>query len=124
MAAGKRTLYNAFEGKNNVWDPFGIAKFDLSDLLFGQQILYLKSPIMNCPLPDVLGVRDGKMDGKVLGVPGSLDGPSDVPFRVGSYLQSDAMLKICVEVAHPLATPAEVAEKPHREATMEVGTKN
>ena len=80
----------------------------------------MKSPILNCPLPDVLGVRDGKMDGKLLGVPAALDGPNETPFKVGSYLNSDAMLKIRVEVAHPLSTPAQIAAKPHFDATMEV----
>ena len=73
---GKRTLHNAFDGRDKPRDPYGVARFDLSDLLLGQQILHLKAPIHNCPLPDVLGLREGgKQDGKLVGVAGAVDGP-------------------------------------------------
>ena len=78
--SGKRTLHSAFAGRQNAWDPHGVARFDLSELLLGQQLLFLKSPILNCPLPDVLGVRDagaGKLDGKLVGVAGAVDGPGE-----------------------------------------------
>lgn len=74
--SGKRTLHNPFKGRDRPWDPHGIAKFDLSGLLLGQQVMHLKSAVRPCVIPDVLGVRDGKQDGKLIGINGALDGPS------------------------------------------------
>lgn len=63
-----------------------MARFDLSDLLLGQQVLYIKSPILNCQTPDVLGLREGKLDGgKMVGVAGAVDGPGQSAFSV-SYM--------------------------------------
>ena len=107
--SGKRTIHNPFSGRSRPWDPCGIAKFDLSGLLLGQQVLHLKSPIHQCPSPDVLGLRDGQQDGKMVGVAGALDGPVATPLPVGHYLEANAMLKIRVEVAYPLTTPASTA---------------
>ena len=73
---GKRTLHNPFSGRDKPWDPYGIAKFDLSGLLLGQQVMNLKSAIRQCPTPDVLGIKDGKQNGKLIGVAGAVDGPS------------------------------------------------
>ena len=75
--AGKRTLHNPFSGRDKPWDPHGIAKFDLSGLLLGQQVMNLKSAIRQCPIPDVLGIKDGKQNGKLIGVAGAVDGPSE-----------------------------------------------
>ena len=84
--SGKRTLHSAFSenaGDVTPWDPYGVARFDLSELLIGQQVLFLKAPILNCSLPDVLGVREGgaKLDGgKLMGVQGAVDGPGTYMF--------------------------------------------
>ncbi|XP_078309610.1 uncharacterized protein FLJ43738-like [Crassostrea virginica] len=42
---------------------------------------------------------------------GAVDGPVDKPYNAGHYVQSNAMLKVKVELAHPLTTPTEVAAK-------------
>ena len=72
-------MYNPFTDREKPWNPYGVAKFDLSDLLLGQQVLYITSPILPCPTPDILGVKDvTKQDGKVVGVAGAVDGPGEM----------------------------------------------
>lgn len=44
----------------------------------------------------------------------------DSPMPGGHYISSNTMLKIKVELAHPLATPEMVAAKQHIETTNEV----
>ena len=74
LIAGRRTTHNPFTSRDKPWDPYGIAKFDLSGLLLGQTCLYLRSPIHCCPLPDThSGLQ--KPDGPVVGQPGNVDGP-------------------------------------------------
>jgi len=47
-----------------------------------------------------------------MGIPGSVDGPSEAPLPQGNFIDSHTMLKVRLEVAVPLVTPKEVAEKP------------
>ena len=75
---GRRTLHNPFKDKAKVWDPYGVAKVDLSDLLLGHRYLYIKVPVHNCPPPDLLGTGDIKMAGKMMGLAGAVDGPGRV----------------------------------------------
>ena len=44
----------------------------------------------------------------------------DKPLNAGHYVQSNTMLKVKVELAHPLATPEEVAAKQPMATTAEV----
>lgn len=57
------------------WDHFGIAKFDLSDLLLGQTMLQLRSPILNCPLPENYIAPPVSYDGRLVIPPGTTQGP-------------------------------------------------
>ena len=77
LISGRRTTHNPFTSRNKPWDPYGIAKFDLSGLLLGHKYLYLRSPIHCCPLPDT---RSGleKPEGPILGQPGNVDAPGMV----------------------------------------------
>lgn len=74
LIAGRRTTHNPFSSRDKPWDPYGIAKFDLSGLLLGQTYLYLRSPIHCCPLPDTHSGLE-KPDGPIVGQPGNVDGP-------------------------------------------------
>ncbi|RMX52800.1 hypothetical protein pdam_00012207 [Pocillopora damicornis] len=101
LVAGRRTTHNPFTSRNKPWDPYGIAKFDLSGLLLGHKYLYLRSPIHCCPLPDT---RSGleKPEGPILGQPGNVDAPEDKPMPVANYLEAGSELKIKVDLAYPL----------------------
>lgn len=73
-------------GRNKPWDPYGVAKIDLSELLLGHQFLHLNVPIHNCPIPDVFPSEE-REDGRSVGVMGAVDGP-------GLYLLSEIKKKI------------------------------
>lgn len=101
LVAGRRTTHNPFNSRDKPWDPYGIAKFDLSGLLLGQKYLHLRSPIHCCPLPDThSGLQ--KPDGPIVGQPGNVDGPEDKPMPVANYLECGSELKIKVDLAYPL----------------------
>ncbi|XP_063952895.1 uncharacterized protein LOC129255695 [Lytechinus pictus] len=117
MVASKRTTHNPFKGRIKPWDPYGIAKIDLSGLLLGEKIIYQTSPIHNCPLPDLLG--RGVKNNRLIGVSNAADGPKDEPLPVGHYIDSDARLKVRLEVAHAITTPQKVQSKPEVETPAE-----
>ena len=85
-------------------------------------MIHLKAPIHSCPLPDVLGVRDGQNDGKLVGVAGATDGPTESPLPMGHYMQANSTLKIRVELAYPLTTPAQIAAKEDLQTTEKVNS--
>nr|XP_006825129.1 PREDICTED: uncharacterized protein LOC100373146 [Saccoglossus kowalevskii] len=114
MVTGKRTLHNPFTGRDKPWDPYGIAKFQLSDLLLGEKILNLTSPIHSCSIPDQMGFQVAR-NGRLLGVPNSVDGPRDLPLPMGHYLENNAQLKIRVEITYPLTTPKDLQQKSQME---------
>lgn len=117
--ASRRTLHNPFKDKSKVWDPYGVAHVDLSDLLLGQRYLHIKVPVHSCPLPDLLGYDDSKTGGKVMGMAGAVDGPVDSPLPGGHYLSSHTMLKVKVELAHPLVPPESVTKRETVETSKE-----
>ncbi|XP_067938136.1 uncharacterized protein FLJ43738-like [Watersipora subatra] len=115
--SGKRTRYNALKDRPASWDPYGVAKVNMADFLLGQKIINLQIPVHSCALPDILG-RQAET-GKVIGMPGSVDGPTDPPMPPGVYMDSHTMLKVKLEVAVPLTTTQEVAIKPYKAPTLE-----
>lgn len=78
-SSGRRTTHNPFTSREKPWDPYGLAKFDLSGLLLGQKYLHLRSPIHCCPLPDAFSGLQ-KPDGPIVGKSGNVDGPGNVSF--------------------------------------------
>ncbi|KAK3601780.1 hypothetical protein CHS0354_016147 [Potamilus streckersoni] len=116
--AGRRTLHNPFKDREKPWDPYGIAKLHLSDLLLGQRYMYLKIPVCNCPIPDFFSEGDNP-GGKLMGIAGAVDGPVDSPIAAGHYLQAHTMLKVKVEIAYPLTTLEKVKYKEQIPATNE-----
>ena len=71
---GRRTTHNPFKDKDKAWDPYGIAKLDLSELLLGQRYLYISIPVHNCSSPDPTVGHD-RPGGSIVGHAGSVDGP-------------------------------------------------
>ena len=52
---GRRTQYNALKDRPAAWDPYGVARVNMSEFLLGQKIINLQIPVHNCAVPDVLG---------------------------------------------------------------------
>eukprot|EP00794_Sanderia_malayensis_P005993 gene5993-6689_t len=108
----RRTEYNAFTDRDSPWDPYGVAKFDLSELLLGEKILERTAPIQCCRIPDVIDGRgSGNNSDKIVGKPGSVDGPDDSPIPAANYLECESELKVKIELAFPLRTIEEIEAK-------------
>ncbi|XP_069500062.1 uncharacterized protein CFAP92 isoform X2 [Ambystoma mexicanum] len=113
LVASKRTVYNPFTEKDKMWNPYGIAKVSLSDLLLGEKSLNISVPIHSCLAPDPIGYQRDSKSGKIMGVPGSVDGPQGAPLRMGHYIESNAILKIRVDIAVPLTPISEADDCPY-----------
>ena len=55
LVSGKKTQYNALKDRPTSWDPYGVAKVNMSDFLLGQKIINLQIPVHSCAIPDILG---------------------------------------------------------------------
>ncbi|XP_042195614.1 uncharacterized protein cfap92, partial [Callorhinchus milii] len=122
LVSCKRTLHNPFTDTNNSWDPFGVAKVSLTELLDGKRVLNMTIPIQGCRSPDPSGSQRDGLGGRILGVAGAVDGPQDVPLPMGHYLESNAQLKLRVEIAYPLSRYPQ--EETRDEQTTDIETVN
>ncbi|BFZ08131.1 hypothetical protein BsWGS_11170 [Bradybaena similaris] len=103
----RRTLYNPFHKRDKPWDPYGVARLDFSDLLLGGRVLEFHIPVLNCHVPDILGISPSAT-GRLVGIPGAVDGPVDQPLSAGHYVQESTMLKVKIQLAHSLTTPTNI----------------
>ncbi|KAK6480749.1 hypothetical protein HHUSO_G18530 [Huso huso] len=108
LVSSQRTTHNPFTDKDKLYNLYGVAKLDLSDLLYGEKRLKLTLPIHASPLPDPTGIRGIGGSGRIVGYPGSVDGPQDPALPAGHYLDSSSQLKVTVEIACPLPLESEV----------------
>ncbi|XP_041081427.1 uncharacterized protein cfap92 [Polyodon spathula] len=108
LVSSQRTTHNPFTDKDKLYNPYGVAKLDLSDLLHGEKRLKLALLIHASPLPDPAGIRGMGGSGRIVGYPGSVDGPQDSSLPAGHYLESSSQLKVTVEIACPLPQKSEV----------------
>ncbi|KAJ3602585.1 hypothetical protein NHX12_030337 [Muraenolepis orangiensis] len=86
-----------------VCESYAVAHLDLSELLLGRKSLKVNLPIRSGPPPQLLGRERPMWDGKMMDLPG------EKPVEQGHYLNSNAQLKVKVEIAHPLAGDADSA---------------
>ena len=83
---GRRTEHNPFTNKEKSWDPYGVTRLDMSDLLLGERIIELSLPIRSCKTPDVIDGRgSGNYSDKIVGKPGSVDGPGMKIFMITQH---------------------------------------
>jgi hypothetical protein len=85
LAASKHTLYNPFESKNKFWDPFGTAKLDLSDLIFGKRMLKYSVPVLPCNAPDLISNNKNNSGNNSI--------------QAGEYLDSNTQFKLTIWVS-------------------------
>lgn len=98
LAASKHTMYNPFEIKNKYWDPYGVAKVSLNELILGKRMLEMGIPVLPCDAPDVLGRSNSSKNSsnkKTLG-------HEDSPLQAGEYLDSNTQLDVTMWVAKPI----------------------
>ncbi|XP_039626855.1 uncharacterized protein cfap92 isoform X2 [Polypterus senegalus] len=102
LVCSKDTIHNPFTNKDKVFDPYGVALIDLSDLLRGERIINVSVPILSSPPPDPTGCQASGWDRRIAGHAGSVDGPQDPPLPAGHYVDSCSQLKVSIEIACPL----------------------
>ncbi|XP_029456669.1 uncharacterized protein KIAA1257 homolog isoform X2 [Rhinatrema bivittatum] len=112
FVTSKNTGQNPLTERDNLWNPFGIAKVNLTHLLQGEKYLNITAPIYNCTIPDINENHPDKRSGKIMGVMGSVDGPWESSLPMGHYLESNASLKIRVDITVPLTSISEAVECP------------
>jgi hypothetical protein len=97
--ASKHTIHNPFETRLKQWDPYGVAKLNLYELVLGKKLVEFFIPILPCAAPDVLGRssmnKSGSTNTKVLGF-------DDLPLHGGSFLDSNTHINVKITVAKPL----------------------
>jgi hypothetical protein len=79
------------------WDPFGVARFDLSGLLTGQRMMKLTTPITAGPHapPSREDCRVGPHGRELL-----------PPLPAGDYLDNHSYLSVTIDLSHPLPPPS------------------
>ncbi|XP_045070413.1 uncharacterized protein FLJ43738 [Coregonus clupeaformis] len=101
LVSGKRTNHHPFREKRKHYDPCGLAKLNLNDLLQGQRSLKVNLPICCSSPPQLLSGERSDWVRKMPSMPGTggVDGPEQQP---GHYFDSNSQLKVQVEIACPL----------------------
>ncbi|XP_060239692.1 uncharacterized protein CFAP92 isoform X2 [Meriones unguiculatus] len=96
----KDTENNPFESQNKTWNPYGVARVNLADLLLGYKYLNLTVPIHNCE-PQSANQSEESRNRKT-----SARCRTDVlrhsPMPTGNYLEANSLLKLRVDIAVPL----------------------
>jgi len=110
----KRTALDPFsaEAARQVYDAYGVAHLDLSELTLGRRSLKVNLPIRSGPPPQLLGRERPMWERKMMDLPGVADGHGEKPVEQGHYFDSNAQLKVKVEIAHPLLPDAASAAEP------------
>ncbi|KAM9524963.1 uncharacterized protein FLJ43738 isoform 3-T3 [Salvelinus alpinus] len=101
VVSGKRTNHHPFTENSKHYDPCGLAKLNLNDLLQGQRSLKVNLPIRCSPPPQLLSSERSDWERKMASMPGTggVDGPEQQP---GHYFDANSQLKVHVEIACPL----------------------
>ncbi|XP_076801957.1 uncharacterized protein LOC143446271 isoform X1 [Clavelina lepadiformis] len=108
VISAKRTTQNAFQSRNKAYDPFGVAKISLTDILRGCTSLNLQASVNPCPIPDVLKDPPGGTDMPLVGVVGAVDRPERPPQPPGHYIQAGTTLKLKITLRYPFVSKENV----------------
>ncbi|XP_018095907.1 uncharacterized protein cfap92.L isoform X2 [Xenopus laevis] len=103
LVTSKLTVANPYREREELWDPYGSARVDMSELLHGAKYLNLCTPIQNCEALDPIGYNsDGKRE---------IPGVTQIP--VGHYVDAQSLLKVRIDIAVPLALESEASDCPY-----------
>uniref|UniRef100_A0A4W5R4Y7 Uncharacterized protein n=1 Tax=Hucho hucho TaxID=62062 RepID=A0A4W5R4Y7_9TELE len=93
LVSGKRTNHHLFRENSKHYDPCGLAKLNLNDLLQGQRSLKVNLPIRCSPPPQLLSSERSDWERKMASMPGTgeVDGPEQQP---GHYFDANSQLKV------------------------------
>ncbi|XP_077181750.1 uncharacterized protein CFAP92 isoform X2 [Paroedura picta] len=104
------TVQNTMLFKKEIWHPYGVAKISLSELLLGEKHLNICVPIHCCSIQDTSICTTEIANWKAKAADSSM--PAHLP--MGHYLDSEAHLKVRIEIGIPLS--------PEDDGTADTGT--
>nr|XP_039250444.1 uncharacterized protein LOC120328106 [Styela clava] len=103
LVTSKSTTHNAFHDRHCIYDPYGVTKLQLHELLDGNLNLNYSIVVNPCSLPNLLNNPNSFDPGtKLVGVIGSVDRPENPPLLCGDYLSAGTVLKAKVCLKYPL----------------------
>lgn len=94
LAAVKRTVHNPFDSKLKNWDPFGVARLNLYDLVIGERLLEFFVPVLPCTAPDLLGRNMNKSSQSSRKID-----TENAPLQPGSFLDFNTHLNVKITTA-------------------------
>ncbi|KAL8212450.1 UNVERIFIED_CONTAM: hypothetical protein K2H54_046923 [Gekko kuhli] len=99
-------VQNSMISKKEIWHPYGVAKVSLTELLLGERHLNICVPIQCCSVQDTSICMAENFSWKSRATDGSQ--PAHLP--MGHYLDSEAHLKVRIEISVPLSPEDEIAD--------------
>lgn len=109
-STGKTTsVHNPYDKRITNWDPYGIARLDLYDLVMDKKLIEFFVPVLPCPIPDILG-RNSIKNGNSMK---KLDGDSQ-PMKAGAFLDSNTHLSVQIKAAKPVFMERSHSTSQHR----------
>nr|XP_056703064.1 uncharacterized protein CFAP92 [Euleptes europaea] len=106
LSPSRYTVQNSMTAKEEIWHPHGVAKISLAELLLGEKHLNICVPIQCCSVQDTSICMAENVSWKSKATDGSLP----APLPMGHYLDSEAHLKVRIEIALPLGPEDEIAD--------------
>ncbi|XP_066528423.1 uncharacterized protein cfap92 [Hoplias malabaricus] len=88
---------------NELYNVYGIAKLNLSDLLRGHRCLNLTLPIRRSQRGQWMDIENNDWEVKMLRKADILDNSQEKPMPVGDYIDANSQLRVLVEIARPLS---------------------
>ncbi|XP_048347727.1 uncharacterized protein CFAP92 isoform X2 [Sphaerodactylus townsendi] len=99
-------VQNSVTGKEKIWHPYGVAKISLTELLLGEKHLNICVPIHCCSVQDTSICPTENANAKSRATGGSW--PAQLP--MGHYLDTEAHLKVRVDISIPLDSEDEIVD--------------
>ncbi len=95
--AAKHTRHNPFDAQLKNWDPYGVARLNLYDLVMGKRLVEFFVPVLPCVAPDVLGRGVGKTTQNTRKIDSE-----NAPTQAGHFLDCNTHLNVKITTAKPV----------------------
>lgn len=91
-------IQNPIKAKEEMWQPYGVAKISLTELLLGEKCLNICAPIHSCSVQGIAVCQGGNLCHNVKGAGSS----QSAQLPMGHYISAESHLKVRVEISVPL----------------------